>query len=158
VLPGVFAASNSWDPNEVKIVLIYKLAQFIRWNTETSPETLNVCVDDSSDIYPLVETNLKDKVVNKRGVQVLAKHIDDDIDGCHILYLSNDSEVIGLRIKQVEQLPILTISSASEFISLGGMIRLYVKNRRIFFEINQEPALSANISISSQLMKLSRKQ
>jgi hypothetical protein len=154
---SVIAETVSWDSREVKIVLIYNFARFITWPDEQKSDDLNVCVDSHADIFPLANAKLNNKVIRKRKIQVYEKQQINDIENCHIIYIADNQESIQSQLLESADFPILTISEYHDFIASGGMIRLLVKNRRIYFEINNVPATDVGLSISSNLMKLSRK-
>ncbi len=50
--------------------------------------------------------------------------------------------------------PVLTVSEHEEFISYGGMIRFFVADGKVRFEISPEKARGERLNISSKLLKL----
>jgi hypothetical protein len=49
---------------------------------------------------------------------------------------------------------VLTVGENPEFLRDGGMVRLYVENSRVRFQISQKNAEAAGLKISSQLLML----
>jgi hypothetical protein len=56
----------------------------------------------------------------------------------------------------VAGLPVLTVGEHEEFLTDGGMIRLFVEDNKVRFSINQKAADAAGILISSRLLRLAR--
>jgi len=142
---------------QAKIVLIYNFTQFISWPDIKEKEHLKICVDIKADIYPQVSRLLVDKRVDNRQIEVIAIKMDDSISQCHIFYISDEIDLIQSHLKKVAKLPIVTIAQHPDFIAQGGIIRLFVKQKRLRFTINNERALAVDLSINSQLLNLSRK-
>jgi hypothetical protein len=49
---------------------------------------------------------------------------------------------------------ILTVSDASDFTRLGGMIQFVLEGNKVRFEINLTAAQRASLSVSSELLKV----
>lgn len=149
-------ATSTDNSIQIKIALIYNFAQFVTWSGDKTIENLNICVDVQADIYPQIRTTLLDKRVHKRQIVIIPIQVYDAINHCHILYMPNKKNVIQSYLDKIEKLPILTISEYSNFINEGGMIHIFIKHRRFRFDINNDQALKAHLSINSQLLNLSR--
>ena len=52
---------------------------------------------------------------------------------------------------------ILTVSDSKDFIARKGMIRLFIKKRKVGFDINQHAASKAGLEIGSQLLRNARR-
>ena len=50
---------------------------------------------------------------------------------------------------------VLTISDRSEFVHEGGLVRLFLRDDRVRFEINQQATERAGIKIPAQVLALS---
>ena len=50
--------------------------------------------------------------------------------------------------------PVLTVGETVQFLRDGGMVRFYVENNKVRFQISQKNAEAAGLKISSQLLML----
>ena len=50
--------------------------------------------------------------------------------------------------------PILTVGETAQFLREGGMVRFYLQNNNVRFQINQKNAEAAGLKVSSQLLAL----
>ncbi|WP_320171695.1 YfiR family protein [Maridesulfovibrio sp.] len=75
---------------------------------------------------------------------------------CQVLFLDGDNmRVIAAILKKIKGLPILTIGSSPEFLSMGGMINLVESGSRFKLQVNVCAARQAGLTISSKLLNLS---
>ena len=93
---------------------------------------------------------------NKEFVIFKAKSVDD-IDDCHVLFISNGSEKeFFSSIEHIQQKNILTVGDKQGLARKGSVINFIVVNNKVQFEINTKSAERANLKISSQLLKIAR--
>ena len=52
--------------------------------------------------------------------------------------------------------PVLTVGETVQFLRDGGMVRFYIENNKVRFEISQKNAEQAGLKVSSQLLMLAR--
>jgi hypothetical protein len=50
--------------------------------------------------------------------------------------------------------PVLTVGETARFLRDGGMVRVYVEDSRIRFQVNRRQTDAAGLKISSQLLSL----
>lgn len=59
-------------------------------------------------------------------------------------------------LKQLEGLPILTVTDSPELFQMGTIVGLFLENRRLSFDVNYQIAQSASLSMSSKLLRVAR--
>jgi hypothetical protein len=73
------------------------------------------------------------------------------------LFISRSEEWrLEVILKDLESLPILTVSDIPDFCQRGGMITLDVINQRVRFSINPQTAAQAQLKLSSKLLELAQ--
>lgn len=95
-------------------------------------------------------------------VKLDAPSIDSDglaavLEGCHLLFLSEDGEGHWARIKPlVETMPIVTVSEYKSFASQGGMIEYIIDRRagKVRMIINIGAVKRAGLVLSARLLGL----
>jgi hypothetical protein len=110
-----------------------------------------------SDLINRELEKLQGKVV--RGKRFIIKHTRSmgEFRGCHMLFICN-SERGRLQevLEAVKDKGILTVGDTDGFARKGVIINFYIEDKKIRFEINLDAARRAQLSISSQLLKLAR--
>jgi hypothetical protein len=143
---------------EIKAAFIYNFAQFTQWpdsafTSSDSPFVLAFIGD--SDLGPALSRVLQGKSI--AGHPIVLKHLDSpgEISGCHLLFIP-DSEESHLDdiFNAVGNQPILTVGETAKFMQAGGIIRFFIADGRIRFEIDPDAADKAALRLSSRLMSL----
>jgi hypothetical protein len=76
---------------------------------------------------------------------------------CHVLYLG-DAERGRLEtvLREVQGLPVLTVSDVNDFARRGGIIGLEVQDKTIRFTANTRSAQNSGITLGSDVLRLAR--
>ncbi len=76
---------------------------------------------------------------------------------CEILFISAEAMHDWGKIrKQLDHLPVLTVSDTQGFPEQGGMVNLLKIKEKIQVEINRKATLKAGLTVSSKLLSLAR--
>ncbi|WP_036816117.1 YfiR family protein [Photobacterium sanctipauli] len=139
--------SQSYSAHKIKTVYVYRLANFIRW---PNADPIRYCVLGRDSITITLDKFFASAAVNTKLTKM------DDLtaasEQCEVLYITEQKLNILQAIPQYPEL--LTISDSPRFLERGGMIELQTHNKKI------KPALSlthlqrANLSASSQLLRI----
>jgi hypothetical protein len=79
----------------------------------------------------------------------------NQISGCHLLFVpeSEDGDLDDI-FNAVGNQPILTVGETTKFMWAGGIIRFFIADGRIRFEVDPDAADKAGLRLSSRLMHL----
>jgi hypothetical protein len=143
---------------QIKAAFIYNFARFTDWPAgafagANSPMTLgvlgkNVFGDDLANA-------INGKTINGHPLQF--KHFDSipDATNCQVLFISaSEKDDLSKILAQLHGTSILTISETDGFMEAGGMINLTIVDQKVRFEINNDAAKKAGLTISSKLLSL----
>lgn len=143
----------------VKARLALSLARFTQWSAATfatPSEALTICVMHRSE--PLAEAfaELGGQAAAGRLVKVVLN--PDKLPGsCHVLFVHESTARAGAAaLTTMAESPILTISDAEGFAARGGMVELVNVNDAIKLDVNLKALRSAQLGLSSQVLKLAR--
>jgi hypothetical protein len=143
---------------QVKAVFLYNFAQFVEWPATAFPDAnapliIGVLGNDPFGNY--LDETIKDEKVNEHPLDVRRFRTLDDIKTCHILFISA-SESNNLRniCSKLKSNNILTVSDASNFTKQGGMVRFFTENNKTRIRINLKATKTADLVISSKLLRL----
>ena len=157
--PGVSCAQSQADEYRLKAAFLFHFAQFVDWPADASGNAdtpFVICVMGEDPFHGDLEQSVRGKLIATRAVQV--RHIKQLQDGqvCHVVFVGKDESNIPTRISALRHAPILTVGESEDFLRQGGIIRMFVEDRKIRFDINQRAAETANLKISSRLLLLAR--
>jgi hypothetical protein len=115
----------------------------------------NVCVLGTDPFGQLLDNALKGETI--RGVPMMAKRIAGpwESGSCRVLYIgSSTAGRLKAALAALRTSSVLTVSDASDFTRLGGMIQFVLQGNKVRFEINLAAAQRASLSVSSELLKV----
>jgi len=144
----------------VKAAFIYNFAQFVDWpadafESEKAPIVIGILGTNPFD--DSLEQAVQGKTVNGRAFKVEHFSTLDELRPCQILFVSS-SQTPHLQelFEKLRGKPVLTIGESQEFPWAGGIIRFYLDESRVRFEVNPNAAETARLKISSKLLSLAR--
>jgi hypothetical protein len=143
---------------QVKAAFLFNFSQFVDWPSDAftdteAPMVIGILGEDPFGTY------LEEIVSNERinGHPLTISHFQDinDIKNCHILFVNvKRTDQLSEILTKLKQRNILTVSDSPSFIKDGGMIRFMTEDNKIRLQINPQAARSAELNISSKLLKL----
>lgn len=154
----ITAQSTAVSSAEIKAAFLYNFATFSEWPSEAfsnsnSPFTIGILGDNPFG------TVLNDIIRNetKEGHPLTVKYFNkiEDVKNCQILFVNmpkSDTQVQAITALKKQN--VLTVSDTPDFVSKGGMIRFFIENNKLRFQVNLGAVKEGNIVISSKLLRL----
>jgi len=155
MLDILFAQTETGKEYDLKSTFIYNFTKYIKWADSDSAEDFKIVILGDDDIITPLEKIAKMRTVNNR--KILIKHLENiqDIETCHILFISaSKKNKLNTILKNIEHKNILTISDSKGFAHKGVAINFVIIEGKIKFEINSRALGRAGLQVSSQLQKL----
>lgn len=154
----VRTAAGAVPEYELKAVLIYKVAKFVRWPEGTfaaAGSGVHVCIlgrdDFGASIDALGGQKLQGQVVSVERLTSLPQRPVN----CQIVFVSrSESANLAAVLASLASEPALTISDIEGFANEGGMIELATTDSKIRFQINSTASRRAGLEIGAQLLQL----
>ena len=157
---SLFAAqlrAQAFKEYDVKAAFLYHLAQFVDWPPEAFPAPENPLVVGVLGADPFgkaLDEIVQDEVVKNRKLKVQRYHSMEEIEVCHILFISQSE---GGRLDQIfsslKGRKILTVGDTDGFAQRGGMVRFLTEKNKVRLRINIDAAKAAGLTISSKLLR-----
>ena len=142
---------------QVKAAFLYNFAQFVEWPSSAFEEPESPLVIGILGLDPfgeVLDEMVKGEKVNGRPLVVKRYRRVEDINQCHILFVSGSE---GHRTDQiVAELggkSVLTVCDWEGFTRRGAMVRFVMERNRVRLRINLEAAKAAGLNISSKLLR-----
>ncbi len=138
----------------VKSAFLINFSRFVSW-PELPDDEFNVCVHGKNPFGKTLDS-LQGRPIKDRTLTVTKTDSLAALNSCQVVFLGKmSSEQQQQALEHLKFRPTLTVGESTRFIQHGGMIRFLIKNGRVGFEINQDPAIRVNLKISSKLLRLS---
>jgi hypothetical protein len=150
------AGPASVREDELKAAYIYNFAKFTRWpgvGASGVPNPLVIGVLGDERVADSLAVLTRGRTVAGSPVEVKAIGPGAVPANLHILYISASQRPDSSLFQPGR----LTIGETEEFTQNGGIIRLLVESDRLQFEIDNDHAQKAGLSLSSQLLMLARR-
>ena len=141
--------------NEVKAVFLYNFSRFVTWPPPTSNNSNSsfiIGILGNDPFGSFLESVVEGEKVDGRPIIIRRYGDAHDVKDCQILYI-NKRNASGIA-KELQNRSILTVSDTDDFATDGGMIRFSFVNNKIRLQINAKTAKTANLTISSKLLRV----
>jgi hypothetical protein len=160
VQPKANAESTGTSEYDVKAAFLFHFAQFVEWppgafKDEHTP--LTYCTLGVDAFRGSLDESVKGKRIGNRELRVRHLKEREQIDGCHVLFLSVAQRGLeGEPLASANGHPVLTVGETEHFVQRGGIIGFCLEEKKIRFEINLEAARRAQLKISAKLLALAK--
>ncbi len=140
---------------QVKAAFIFNFAKFVQWPAESGALVIGVVGNEA--LAQAVTRAIEGRTIAGRSIEVRHLLATDSPAGCHVLHISNLAEQDTSALLVRVQGAVLTIGETPRFLRDGGMVRVFVEDRRLRFQINRRQTDVAGLRISAQLLSLAAK-
>jgi hypothetical protein len=152
--PGEALQGRSVSVAELKAEVISRFAPYIEWPAAAlAPEApMLLCVVNDQGVADALERAISDRSVAGHKLAVKSLPPDSTLPTCQVLYVAGPDAKRSLAT--VAAAPVFTIGDANDFVSTGGMVKLFRRNDRLRFEVNLEPMQRVGMKLSSRVLAL----
>ena len=158
VLKPCYAEDTVSKENKIKSVIILNFIRYTEWpenSFHSESDEINVCIYTNSEMEEaFLESN--GKKINDRKINIRTIYRLKNMDECHVLYSDSLDRSQASRIfSSIRKKSILTITDQESQSSTSGIINLIKEKGKLRFQVSREQCASANLKLSSRLIKLS---
>lgn len=153
VWPGTTLEAGPVSDSQVKAAFLFNFAKFVNWpGPSDGPFVIGIAGDDA--FAEVVTRTVRGRSVNGRELQTRRLAGREDLAGCQVVFIGIMRPHDAAEWLQRVRGPVLTVGETVQFLRDGGMVRFYIENNNVRFQINQKNAEVAGLKISSQLLTL----
>lgn len=158
-LPNQAFAAPDQKPSEydVEAAYLFNFGKFVEWPTNASAlnQPLTICILGEDPFGPTLDHLVAGEKIGGKAVVDKKLTRIDEASACSILYISSsESSHLNRILGAVKDAPVLTVSDISDFLDRGGMIQFVLRENRVRFTVNLEPAQRDRLILSSELLKV----
>jgi hypothetical protein len=142
---------------DVKAAFVLNFVRYVEWPSARRTPPLRICVLQVNPFGSRLEAVVSGEQWQGGGIDVRVVPDMRRAAECHLLYVpAAAAERFTSGISLLAGQGVLTVGEDERFLEQGGMIHLFVEDNRVRFSINQKAADSADVLISSRLLRLAR--
>lgn len=160
VAVGGLNAAEAPREYDLKAVFLYNFATFAAWPESAFPQKetpLIIGVLGDDPFGRVIDDVVADETVNGRKLLVQRYRRIQDIQQCHILFISrSEADRLDRVLGYVKDKPILAVSDIDRFATAGGMVGFINQGNRVQLEVNAQAVKEAGLTLSSKLLRLAR--
>jgi hypothetical protein len=159
---GVRAADPPTLEIQVKSAFVLNFVQFVDWpdgTFKTPDQPIIIGVLGADAFQAALSAAAEGKTIKGRKLIVRAFSPSPNGDSLpwHVVVLGAGAGAKPAELlKALGPAPVLTVGESEDFTASGGLIRFYLEDRKVRFEINVGAAGRARIQISAKLLKLAK--
>lgn len=154
---GPEAHGEEVTEEKLKAIFLVNVLGYVEWPGRPRPATYEICMaaseESSSEVHSYVQSKGLDAKVRLRGLDGAR-----NLDGCDVVFVENDTvRGAGYLLKEAREKRVLSVGGGERFIGKGGVIRVYLKDRKLAFDISATAADASRIKIDARLLSLAKK-
>tara|TARA_R110000868_G_scaffold94030_1_gene259864 strand:- start:608 stop:1171 length:564 start_codon:yes stop_codon:yes gene_type:complete len=152
--------TDKMDPYKVKAAFLFHFFNYTTWpdpENEKKPEPLELWVIGDDPFGEILDATFKKKEIGGRTVEIERfEEAPEDLTADMIFAGRMEERELTALIKASSGLPLLLIGDSDGFAESGGSGNLSIKDSNVAIEVNTEVVKASGLSISSDLLKLSK--
>jgi hypothetical protein len=104
-----------------------------------------------------LEAAVRGKTIHGRPIEIRRYKAAGEVTRCHLLFLSSsEAKQLAEVLQKFPEAKPLTVAETEDFCRSGGVIRFFVTENKVRFEVNTDAAVRARLKISSKLLHLAK--
>jgi hypothetical protein len=146
---------------KVKAAFLFNFLKFVTWPQARAPadrEPYVMCVIGDEDFTRTLDVAVHGKTVSGHPVQVQDRAPGAPLTACHVAYLAPHPSAPPSEsaLSSAAGAGVLTVHEIGAAVH-AGVIRFFLDDQRVRFEINTAAAERENLHLSSRLMELAER-
>jgi hypothetical protein len=154
------AAEASDFEYAIKAAFLYNFAKFVEWPPETFPQAstpVSFCIFGDDPFDGSLDTVVQGETLNGRRLAVRRTRDLPAARECQVLFVSASEKGRAFEaLSALRGTSVLTVGEGKDFLDQGGVIRLFLEQNRMRFDVNLDAAERNHLKISSKLLALAR--
>lgn len=140
---------------KVKAAFVFNFVRFASWPPERLPDpasVIDLCVLGDPGFLDAVRETVSGKSVGAHPLRARALSDPAELASCHLAYVGQAADA-ARALSVAAGHGVLTVHDGATT-SPHGVVRFFLEERRIRFEINSAAAARENLQLSSKLLSL----
>ena len=140
------------DELSLKIAYIERFTKFVEWPQNSSEEFV-IQIIGSTEFYNAMQEKFENHSIKNKKTSVIYSH-DIDYDNLPQLLIIGNTRKVEEIISKIKNKPILTVSNGTSMCEKGIMINLFIHEKRLRFEVNEQAIRNSGLYVNYRLMQM----
>jgi len=143
---------------QIKAAMMVNFIQFVEWpnDPDLPADSLTIGVFGTDNFKETLD-QIEGRIINGKRLAVRYLTSPKDLSQCQVVFVpESESYRMNEILRCVNGYPILTVGETDKFIQSGGIIRFYLEQNHVRFEINKTSAVNSKLKISAKLLEIAR--
>jgi hypothetical protein len=145
--------------DDIKAAFLFNFTQFVEWPAAANAqEPFRICVVADTSFAAALDRAVAGESVGRRPIARTAPASPDAARDCQILFIGrqDDERTVERWLAAVRGLPVLVVGESGIAWSRGVHVNFVLENNRVKFDVNNDTAVRAGLTISSKLLRVAR--
>lgn len=152
------AAESAPSEAQVKAAFLLNFPKYVEWPATAFSQTnspIVVAILDADSVASEFSSMSKGRMVDGRPIRFQRITSLEQCRGCHILFVgSGQTRKLPDLLPRLREWNILMVGESDDFLSVGGMINLALRERQVVLEVNLDSIRAGGLKVSSKLLAL----
>jgi hypothetical protein len=141
----------------IKATFLFNFTKFVEWPPIDSAEPFRICVAAEPAFADALDRIIGGETTQGRPMTRVLLAAPDAARGCQILFIGRgESEHLDRWFAAVKGAPVLLVGESRAFWDHGGHINFVLDENHVRFDVNQDTASRAGLTITSKLLRVAR--
>jgi hypothetical protein len=158
VIASFAYAQRQISEYEVKSAYLFNFGKFVRFaqtDAVAGRSNFDICIVGEDPLGHTLDQITANEQLGGKPVRVVRLKAATEARGCSIAYISpSEGAHVEADLEALHGEEILTVSDFPRFLQHGGMIQFVTVAKHVRFAINLDAARSAQLSLSSELLRV----
>lgn len=145
---------------KVKAAFIFNFVKFVTWPPARMPavdQPYVLCSVDAPEFGAAMTDTVRDKRIEGHPVVVKDLNAGESMAACHVVFAGGGGrDGTATALRGAEGLGILTVHEADAALP-SGIVRFFIQDRRVRFEVNTAAAAREHLQLSSRLLAVAER-
>lgn len=144
---------------EVKAAFLFNFARFVEWPRDSAApaDKFVIAIFEDDEFSKIVARTVVGKVLHGRNIEVHALRGGTGSKNYQILFIGDaDPTRLASIVQDLRTAPVLTVTDLDDASGVPEVVRFFMEDRRVRFEIDLNAADRAGLMISSKLLSVAR--
>ena len=142
----------------IKSAYILNFTKYVTWPEEyvtNTSDSQRLCMISNENFVAIVKKMASGKTFQGKRLDVVTEQDPTKCKQCSLIYIQSlDSSFVEASLKSFPQQGVLTIGESEHFLESGGMIRIFIVNNTVQFEVNIRAMEAAGFLVSSNMLRV----
>jgi hypothetical protein len=143
--------------DDIKAAFLLNFTRFVQWPAAPPGDRFQICTVAEPAFEAAVTHTISGESTDGRLLLRASPDTPEAARACQILFLSRmENARLDRWLAAVRGLPVLVVAESKKAADAGAEITFVVEDNRVKFDVNDDAAARAGLTISSKLLRVAR--